>query len=381
MRGPMLSLKEALEIAAETEMFAVRRRDGKVMVTYLYSAPAVFRSIPQSRELRGAIWWEDGTLLSRPFHKFFNYKEPLVGLEEKDFEEEEEVFVGFKWDGYLLQIYQGENGPEIASRHSLNPPLVGLLAKRWLEPHHFRCFEGLQREHGPITLLLEVWDPEYPVMVRYEQGGAVVLAARRLEDGQYLLPGVHWHPGRVGCSVNLTNWTPDSAGIAVQWMPWAVRRLEGVEGFVVYLPKRNEFVKFKTPWAFRMSDFLEGPELGLVQAMLERSVDDLKAAAVWNPQLLEAIQAAENHILAEVRDAYNFGRERGWKERARVWEEARARFEGAILQAAMRGYEGWEFGEVLLEALRKVKFWVNRLREKGFFRKDREVVGARGEVS
>lgn len=39
MRGPMLSLKEALEIATETEMFAVRRRDGKVMVTYLYSAP------------------------------------------------------------------------------------------------------------------------------------------------------------------------------------------------------------------------------------------------------------------------------------------------------------------------------------------------------
>jgi hypothetical protein len=142
----------------------------------------------EARELRGIVYREaTGEILSRPFHKFFNYREPPHGLREEDLRGRR-VYLARKEDGYLLQVWREEEGLWWASRHSLNPPLVGALAKElWTEAHEQAARELLAE---PLTLLFEVVDSRTPVLVRYERPALFLIAARRIETGEYLLPRV-----------------------------------------------------------------------------------------------------------------------------------------------------------------------------------------------
>ncbi len=348
------TLERALFLARSTKAFAVRRDGkGRVLLTYLYASPEVF-ALEGARELRGAVYDErTGEMVSRPFHKFFNYKEPPHGLGAEDFKGEE-VFLAPKVDGYLLQVYRWEGEVRLASRHSLEPPLVGSIAKELWSEELQSAVQGLLRE-APLTLLFEAVSPERPVLVRYDSPGLHLIALRRVDTGDYLLPGVHF-----AWPLPHVPWER-----APRFDPEAffgeIRERQGVEGFVAFLPEREEFVKFKTGWAFRVANFLKSPAKVFLEAFSRDSLDDLLGALAHREDLREAVSQAARHLTSLYGLAVEFGLSAKGEglERKAAWErvekafspEAHGPLAGVLRSVAMEAYAGGEPWRVFLRGL------------------------------
>jgi hypothetical protein len=115
--GRAPTLEEALDLAARHKALAVRRKDGLALFTYLWADTELFAD-PRAREFRGIIYEEaTGEVVSRPFHKFFNYREPGLGLGPEAFTVNvlgaptSPVFLAEKVDGYLLQVVHAHTSP------------------------------------------------------------------------------------------------------------------------------------------------------------------------------------------------------------------------------------------------------------------------------
>lgn len=362
--GSPPSLEDALRLARATKAFAVRRDgEGRVLVTYLYGTPELF-SLPGARELRGIVYREgDGAVLSRPFHKFFNFGEPLAPGEEvfKAFRDSAvALFVAEKVDGYLVQAYLDGGELRFASRHSLNPPLVGALLRRTLTEEGAAYLKRLlshmgTESGGGWTALMEVVDPAAPVMVPYQEPGVYLLALRSIGEGHYLLPGVHFPLPE---ALRYVRWEP-----RMDFDPHRFREeikdLQGVEGYVV--TDGAEFVKFKTGWAFRLARFLMAPEEVFLEAYAEDRLDDLVGALAGREDLLRAVSRAQDYLAGLYGEAVGAGdalrrmglpRKEAW---ARVQEQAGrwGGFAPAYARAAMAAYEGGEAREAFLVELRK----------------------------
>jgi hypothetical protein len=329
--GRAPTLEEALDLAARHKALAVRRKDGLALFTYLWADPELFAD-PRAREFRGIVYEEaTGEVVSRPFHKFFNYREPGLGLGPEAFTREvlgapdSSVFLAEKVDGYLLQVFLHQRRLRFASRHSLEAPTVWKLAQQlWTREHTLAVLDLL---HGaPRTLLFEVVHPNAPVLVPYERPRLVLLAARCVYTGAYLFPNVDFR------------WPLE----AVKWKlvgnfdPEAFRQetLGGQgEGWVVYLPHLNDFAKFKTAWAFKLTSFLKAPEKGFVAALLEDRLDDLRAALADRPDLLKAVGRAEALLEGILERAAQIIQAHRGAERAKVWQavnEAAGAYPGAL---------------------------------------------------
>ena len=349
MKTPAPSLERALELARETRAVGVRRDGkGRVLFTYLYPSPELF-ALPEGRELRGIVYREDGSLLSRPFYKFFHYEEPPWGLKREEFTGP--VLLGEKLDGYLLQVFLDGEELVLASRHSLNPPLVGKVASRlWGEEVEREARAFLSEV--PATLLFEVIDPEVPVLVRYPKPRLALICARDLDTGAYLFPerDFPWKGERV-------RWEER------QLDPGAfheeVARLEGLEGFVAYLPERGEFVKFKANWAFRLAEFLKDPAGRFLQAYVQDTVDDLLGALGGREDLGRAVLEARKRLDGVYLEAVELGNSLRELPRKEAWERAveEARKHGtlapAFAEAAMGAFGGGEPRKKFLFALER----------------------------
>jgi RNA ligase len=321
--GRAPTLEEALDLARRHKSLAVRRKDGLALFTYLWADPELFAD-PRAREFRGIIYEEaTGETISRPFHKFFNYREPGLGLGPEAFTGP--VFVAEKVDGYLLQVFLHQRRLRFASRHSLEAPTVWKLAQQlWTRDHTLAALDLLGG--APRTFLFEVVHPSAPVLVPYERPRLVLLAARSVYTGKYLFPNVDFR------------WPLE----AVKWKlvegfdPEAFRQeaLGGPgEGWVVYLRHLNDFVKFKTAWAFRLASFLKAPEKGFMAALLEDRLDDLRAALADRPDLLKAVGKAEALLEGVLERAAQIIQGLRGAERARVWQavnEAAGAYPGAL---------------------------------------------------
>jgi len=370
--NPPPPLEVALALAKETKAFAVRRDGERVLVNYLYADPEAFAR-PEARELRGIVYREaTGETLSRPFHKFFNYREPPHGLGEEALRGKR-VYLARKEDGYLLQVWREGESLRWASRHSLEPPLVGALAKDLWTKAHERAARELLAE--PLTLLFEVIDPRAPVLVRYDRPALFLIAARRIETGEYLLPEVHFP-----WPLEHVTWE-EVEGFDPEGLRESLKEAQGIEGYVAYLPEGGEFAKFKTGWAFRVADFLLRPEARLVEAYASQSIDDLLAALAGREDLQGAALQAMSFLSSLLGEATGVGkalqalpRKEAWlkvQEEAKRWEG----FEGVFARTAMQAYEGRDPRPEYLAELKKGKY-VEALKVRNFFPKvGREILG------
>ena len=74
-RFPIIKLiDDVLPHIQENDNFSVNKKDDYVVIDYILNTPDLFNNSIE-KECRGIIFHEDGHLLSRPLHKFFNLNE------------------------------------------------------------------------------------------------------------------------------------------------------------------------------------------------------------------------------------------------------------------------------------------------------------------
>ena len=121
---------------------------------------------PELMQCRGLIFKNDGTIMARPFPKFFN-------LEELDSIPDEPFQVFEKMDGSLGILYWMDNMPFIATRGSFNSEQA-LAGTHMLYEQYSFLFDKLNRSH---TYLFEIIYPANRIVVDYGNMRDLVLLA------------------------------------------------------------------------------------------------------------------------------------------------------------------------------------------------------------
>lgn len=171
-------INDVLPSVSNRNDFIVAHKDGYSVVDYVYALPDSFDD-PIRRECRGIKFDEDGSLLARPFHKFFN-----VGEREEtqphllDFTKPHTIME--KLDGSMIHpaIVNGR----VVFMTRMGRTDVARKAERHL-PEVMDFCRGILL--GGATPIFEWTAPDNRIVVRYDESRLTLLAIRNNEDGTY----------------------------------------------------------------------------------------------------------------------------------------------------------------------------------------------------
>lgn len=250
--------------------FVVKVADGYTVVDYVYADRDTFDH-PVRRECRGIKFGADeGRIIARPFHKFFN-----VG--ERDETQPGRIdwssshVVTEKLDGSMIH-------PAVVDGQ------VRLMTRMGITDVSERCeAEWLDRISGPVedhlenglTPIFEWVSPQNRIVVRYPEDRLYLLAIRETLSGKYMsLPFVRSTALVFGVnapSVLASDAYGDWTGLSRY-----CEEMEDREGFVVWFEDGNA-VKVKAPWYVTRHRALDGLrfENHVVKLVLDGGIDDV----------------------------------------------------------------------------------------------------------
>lgn len=220
---------EYLDKAVEQGFVRVQTHPTEPLVIYNYTEKAQYEREWNAVTMgcRGLIVGTDGYVVARPFQKFFNYGDPLVG--ELDLSAPAEVVD--KLDGSLGILYPTSGGYAIATRGSFTSGQA---------VHATELFRDQYGDFEPpdgMTVLFEIIYPENRIVCDY--GGA---------DDLFLLGAVDIATGAVVGPDWVSGWSgPQAAVFTVRCLSDALAMppRSGAEGLVVRLVDSGEMVKIK----------------------------------------------------------------------------------------------------------------------------------------
>lgn len=133
-----------------------------------------------TRNCRGLIVDDEGTIIARPFPKFFNYGE--TDLYDEEITPDTEVVAYDKLDGSLGIVYWDKQGqPQVATRGSFTSVMAEHASERIKElliPH----FEN-------VTMLVEIIYPDNQIVLDYKGiDDLFLLGGVHIPSGQFLTP-------------------------------------------------------------------------------------------------------------------------------------------------------------------------------------------------
>lgn len=203
--------------------FVIAERPGYTVIDYVYAGPDTFDD-PVRRECRGLKFGPDGTILARPFHKFFNVGErPETHIDALDFDAPHEVME--KMDGSM--VHPAVVNGELVLMTRMGHTDVAKMAERHLTP---RIIERARFHLGiGYTPIFEFTAPDNRIVINYAESALTLLAVRVTRTGAYM-PRL-WVAGvaeQLGVRPVRIHTVPTGAAFLA-----ATRAVTGIEGYVV----------------------------------------------------------------------------------------------------------------------------------------------------
>lgn len=255
-----------------------------ILFDYVYADNKLFNE-KCGKEARGIVFHKNGELVSRPFHKFFNYGEALAPKEFSPW------LIGDKIDGSLLQLTVNpvDGSIFVASRSSHNPEKSYVIsAYNRLPKDVKKSLELAARRYPDYTHLYEIVDPHNQIVIFYDTLSVRYLTSRHKKTGTYaLLDNVN---------INPVKWDLiEDTGL--DELVERAKTVEGIEGWVVYDSTNAEFIKIKTLWYFERHKItsLSIPEHYLT-AWTEDKLDDYISYA-------ELLEGSKGDVIKKVKAA------------------------------------------------------------------------------
>lgn len=161
--------------------FIVVKKDGYTVIDYVYAGKDTFDD-PIRLECRGIKFREDGYILSRPLHKFFNIGEKQ-SLEDIDFSEPHEVME--KLDGSMIHTAVIDDEVHFITRMGITDHAI-TAKKRHMTPD-IEHFARACADFG-WTPVFEWTAPDNRIVLPYEKSELTLLALRTKLTGHYFGP-------------------------------------------------------------------------------------------------------------------------------------------------------------------------------------------------
>lgn len=277
----MLDLKN-LEKMVDEGYIRAKTHDTLDLTLYNYSEKATFERMwnPETLECRGLIVAFDGTVVARPYKKFFNFSEH----EESEFNWDAPVEVTDKLDGSLGVWWRWNGRVQISTRGSFNSDQA-VWATNWLRDN----FPDFTPPVG-LTPMFEIVYPENRIVLDYGQfAGLVLLGYRAVETGALYGPEYlpdHWkgHRAEVLSASNLFQATklPDR---------------ENAEGVVVRFLNTHAQVKLKQEDYVRAHSVVTGMTNKAVWRMLVNGEDIPEKSAFMPDEFFDWLKRTERAFL------------------------------------------------------------------------------------
>lgn len=276
-----------------------RQPNGVTVGCYLFMDSHTFDS-PEAIECRGIAFDEDGSVVSRPLHKFFNVGEKAWLTPDRLAERDDLVAVFEKLDGSMLATAWVRGELQWRSKKSFSSDVVVLTQRLLEQPHnaHLNAFAHEVASQG-MTAIFEMMHPDARIVVPVEQPSLRLLHVRDNLTGQYVLLDKA-HPIHEMVQRHGIVCAPRYEGMSLDQVMASLETMEGQEGYVLQFAN-GDMVKLKCPWYQRLHrsiTFLRERDIAL--AALNEELDDLKAVLAEAGIPLEPVNEVESRVKARM---------------------------------------------------------------------------------
>jgi RNA ligase len=266
-------LSDVLPHIQGKDEFIVAERDYGIIVNYVVSMADTFDMEGPNdlagairRECRGLIFYPDGSIMSRPFHKFFN-----IGEREETLPHSVDIMqqhvVMEKLDGSMIRPVIANGQLRLGTKMGITE--VSMNAEAWLAKQTSVLRDWLQEMvDSGITPLFEWVSRKNQIVLDYEEENLILTAARETITGKYL------DIQSLNTPFDVVPVYGSVEGNLNEYLSRA-REKEGREGDVIRFANGHMF-KVKNDWYVRIHKVLDRVRFDrhIVELILTEKLDD-----------------------------------------------------------------------------------------------------------
>lgn len=252
------------------------------------------------REARGITFDINGDIISRPFHKFFNYMEtPEYNL---DFIKSKKIkSIREKFDGSMITFIKKDNSL-IAKTTAGFDNRFALLATQYVNKVENLQYKKFINEllDNNLTAIFEIIMPENQVVVKYSNLNLIFLNARNLFTGFYDFCDDVVLKYNINHSKNIYD-----DNLAIEDLVSTMQNQEGIEGYVIEFID-GDMLKLKTQWYYACHYHMTyHTERSIAELLYNKKFDDVYAKML---ELNKEDYFKEHLAIVEsIRDRFNKG--------------------------------------------------------------------------
>jgi RNA ligase len=281
-------------VAHKDEIRFYKQPNGITMSMYLFMDSKTFDS-PEARECRGSAYDENGNLVSRPLHKFFNMGEKDYLTPEKLKERTDVAAVFDKLDGSMVATAWVKGDLVWRSKKSFDSDIVKLTHEFLADSKNvgIQAFGFWCALHG-MTAIFELTHPKAQIVVPQNKVQMRLLHVRDNLTGNYVMlyPNHLVHEAIEEFNVPVVN----RHKMMMEQVLDSLETMEYAEGYVVQFMD-GDMVKMKCPWYTRLHrsiTFLRERDIAVLA--VNEQLDDMKQHMREVGITLEKVEAVEARL-------------------------------------------------------------------------------------
>ena len=271
-------ISEVEHIVQSRDEFIIAEREGYKVVNYIVCMedtfpPVLDRDDALRRELRGIVFNENGDVISRRLHKFFNVNErEETQIHNIDISEPHMILE--KLDGSMVTPIPIGDAFRWATKMGVTE--TSMLAEEFVVDHpEYDDLARFCHEEG-VTPIFEYMSRKNRIVVDYPEERLVLLALRDTFSGDYISYKSMQQLGERYC-IDVVKTYPGTIE-SMKHLIDETRGVEGIEGWILRF-NNGHMVKVKSEWyvnLHRTKDAIRY-ERNLVTLILNDQLDDIKA--------------------------------------------------------------------------------------------------------
>lgn len=261
-------------VAHKNEIRFYKQPNGITMSLYIHMDSKTFDS-PEARECRGAAFDEDGNLVSRPLHKFFNMGEKDYLTPDKLKERTDVEAVFDKLDGSMVATAWVNGDLAWRSKKSFDSDIVKLTKEFLADPANVGIDDfAYHCAYYGWTAIFELTHPKAQIVVPQDKVQMRLLHVRDNLTGAYLMLN---HGHIVWTMIDVLD-VPlvKRHQMTMEQVIDSLETMEYAEGYVVQF-QDGDMVNMKCPWYTRLHrsiTFLRERDIAVLA--VNEQLDDMK---------------------------------------------------------------------------------------------------------
>ena len=310
-------ISQVAPLVKDNPAFVIADKGEYTVINYLLASPEVFPDVVTKedailRECRGIAFDSvSGNIISRPFHKFFNYGERE---ETRNIDLSKSFVIGDKLDGSMIRPLFLKSGMRLGTRMGITD--VAMQAEKFIadKPNYL---EYMRLCHfARYTPMFEWCSRKQRIVLDYPEDSLVLLAVRETEFGNYQ-DETQMKEEAMALGIPVVEYSLSKPGIPL--IHEATKAEENKEGYVVVFDDGHR-MKIKTDWyvLLHKTKELVSTEKNLLKTILTNTLDDikptlpdhdLKSVEVYEKAVAKGIEETEivlSSIYTGLYDTYNF---------------------------------------------------------------------------